>query len=152
LERIRVEDGRKALLWPINPSTVECHETLKESAQYSHDVMKLSFSLAKPKVAAPAAPPPSLKRPAAFALGDDDEPIDAAPTASSSLDKATTANKKLLAQNVQTSKAMQKRMEAEKRVDQTVYEYDEVWDKMQESKQRQKEAKELESKDRKVSH
>ncbi|KAJ7940599.1 coiled-coil domain-containing protein 55-domain containing protein [Mycena leptocephala] len=44
---------------------------------------------------------------------------------------------------------MQKRMEAEKRVDQTVYEYDEVWDKMQESKQRQKEAKELESKDRK---
>ncbi|KAJ7111590.1 coiled-coil domain-containing protein 55-domain containing protein [Mycena crocata] len=40
-------------------------------------------------------------------------------------------------------------MEAEKRVDQTVYEYDEVWDKMQESKQRQKEAKEAQSKDRK---
>ncbi|KAJ6547601.1 coiled-coil domain-containing protein 55-domain containing protein [Mycena capillaripes] len=109
--------------------------------------MKLSFSLAKPKPA-PAAPPPSLKRPAAFALGDDDEPIDAAPTASSSIDKSTAANKKLLAQNVQSSRAMQKRMEAEKKVDQTVYEYDEVWDKMQESKQRQKEAKELESKDR----
>ncbi|KAJ7046812.1 coiled-coil domain-containing protein 55-domain containing protein [Mycena alexandri] len=108
--------------------------------------MKLSFSLAKPK-AAPAPPPPSLKRPAAFALGEDDEPIDAAPT-SSAADKGTAANKKLLAQNVHSSRTMQKRMEAEKRVDQTVYEYDEVWDKMQESKQRQKEAKEVESKDR----
>ncbi|KAJ7632651.1 coiled-coil domain-containing protein 55-domain containing protein [Roridomyces roridus] len=44
---------------------------------------------------------------------------------------------------------MQKRMAAEKRVDNTVYEYDEVWDKMQEAKLRQKEAKEVESKDRK---
>ncbi|KAJ7774572.1 coiled-coil domain-containing protein 55-domain containing protein [Mycena maculata] len=111
--------------------------------------MKLSFSLNKPKPAAPAAPPPSPKRPAAFAFGDDDEPIDAAPTASLSNDKSTAANKKLLAQNVQSSRTMQKRMDAEKRVDSTVYEYDEVWDKMQESKQRQKEAKELESKDRK---
>ncbi|KAJ6630834.1 Ccdc55 protein [Mycena sp. CBHHK59/15] len=109
--------------------------------------MKLSFSLAKPK-ATPAANPPSLKRPAVFASGDNDEPIDAAPT-SSSADKGTAANKKLLAQNVQTSKTMQKRMEAEMRVDKTVYEYDEVWDKMQEAKQRQKEAKEMESKDRK---
>ncbi|KAJ7235481.1 coiled-coil domain-containing protein 55-domain containing protein [Mycena haematopus] len=91
--------------------------------------MKLSFSLAKPKPA-PAAPPTSLKRPAAFALGDD-EPIDAAPTAS--FDKATSANKKLLAQNVQTTRTMQKRMDAEKKVDATVFEYDEVWDKMQES-------------------
>ncbi|KAJ7449843.1 coiled-coil domain-containing protein 55-domain containing protein [Mycena latifolia] len=110
--------------------------------------MKLSFALATKPKAAPAAPPPSLKRPAAFAL-DDDEPIDAAPTASSSLDKGTAANKKLLAQNVQSSRTMQKRMEAEKKVDKTVYEYDEVWDKMQESKLRQKEAKELEAKDRK---
>lgn len=111
-----------------------------------HSAMKLSFALAKPK-AAPAAPPPSLKRPAAFAFGDD-EPVDAAPTAS--FDKATSANKKLLAQNVQTSRTMQKRMDAEKKVDATVFEYDEVWDKMQESKLRQKEAKEVESKDRKV--
>ncbi|KAJ7709872.1 coiled-coil domain-containing protein 55-domain containing protein, partial [Mycena rosella] len=109
--------------------------------------MKLSFSLATKPKATPAAQPPSLKRPAAFAL-DDDEPIDAAPTASSA-DKGTAANKKLLAQNVQSSRTMQKRMEAEKRVDQTVYEYDEVWDKMQESKLRQKEAKEVASKDRK---
>lgn len=41
-------------------------------------------------------------------------------------------------------------MEAEKKVDETVYEYDEVWDKMQEAKQRQKEAKEVDSKERKV--
>ncbi|KAK7019351.1 nuclear speckle splicing regulatory protein 1 [Favolaschia claudopus] len=69
------------------------------------------------------------------------------PTAS--LDKAASANKKLLAQNVQTSRTTQKRMQAEKNVDATVYEYDEVWDKMQESKLRQKEAKESEAKDRK---
>lgn len=109
----------------------------------------VSFALAKPKAATTPAAPPSLKRPAAFAFGDD-EPIDAAPTASSSLDKSAAANKKLLRQNVQSSRTMQQRMEAEKRVDSTVYEYDEVWDKMQEAKLRQKEAKELESKDRKV--
>ncbi|KAJ7219308.1 coiled-coil domain-containing protein 55-domain containing protein [Mycena pura] len=111
--------------------------------------MKLSFALAlnKPK-AAQDPPAPSLKRPAAFALGEDDDPIDAAPTALS-LDRGTAANKKLLAQNVLTSRAMQKRMAAEKKVDATVYEYDEVWDKMREAKARQKEAKELESKERK---
>ena len=42
-------------------------------------------------------------------------------------------------------------MEEEKKVDATVFEYDEVWDKMQEAKQRQKEAKEVEAKERKVS-
>ncbi|KAF7363477.1 Nuclear speckle splicing regulatory protein 1-like protein [Mycena sanguinolenta] len=111
--------------------------------------MKLSFSLAKPKASssASAAPAPSLKRPAAFAFGDD-EPVDAAPTAS--LDKAASANKKLLAQNVHTSKTMQKRMDAEKKVDPTVFEYDEVWDKMQESKLKQKEVKQQEAKDKKV--
>lgn len=108
------------------------------------------FSFAVKPKATPAAPPPSLKRPAVFLSADDDEPIDAAPT-SSALDKGTSANKKLLAQNVLTSKTTQKRMEAEKRVDNTVYEYDEVWDKMQEAKQRQKEAKEAETKDRQVS-
>nr|GAT58661.1 predicted protein [Mycena chlorophos] len=40
-------------------------------------------------------------------------------------------------------------MDAEKKVDATVYEYDEVWDKMQEAKARQKEAKEVEAQDRK---
>ncbi|KAF5365731.1 hypothetical protein D9758_003294 [Tetrapyrgos nigripes] len=105
--------------------------------------MKLSFSLkAKP---APAQAP--LKQPAAFASLDDEETTDVAPT--SSTDRDASANKKLLAQNVTISNKMKKRMEAEKTVDESVYEYDEVWDKMQEAKQRQKEAKELDAKERK---
>ncbi|KAF7304900.1 DUF2040 domain-containing protein [Mycena kentingensis (nom. inval.)] len=110
--------------------------------------MKLSFSLNKGKAPAQQAPTPSLKRPAAFAFGDD-EPIDAAPTSSADAGKNVSANKKLLAQNVHTSKSMKKRMDAERKVDSTVYEYDEVWDKMQEAKVRQKEAKEAQAKDRK---
>ncbi|KAG7452494.1 uncharacterized protein BT62DRAFT_925044 [Guyanagaster necrorhizus] len=106
---------------------------------------KLSFSLAKTNKAAESAP--SLKRPAVFASLDDDEPVDAAPT--SSADKTTAANKKLLTQNMLTSKVMKRRMDAEKRVDASVYEYDEVWDKMQEAKQKQKDAKELDSAQRK---
>lgn len=108
--------------------------------------MKVAFSLSKSK---PSAPAPSLKRPAAFASVDDDEPLDAAPTASS-LDKNVAPNKQLLAQNVGSSKTMKKRMEAEMKVDATVYEYDEVWDRIQEVKQRQKEAKEVDAKERKV--
>ena len=108
--------------------------------------MKLSFSLNKPKQ---PPPQPSLKPPTAFAAADDDEPIDAAPTLSSN-DNNVAANKKLLAQNVGSSKAMKKRMEAELKVDATVYEYDEVWDKMQETKAKQKEQKEADSKERKV--
>lgn len=113
----------------------------------AYNPMKVAFSLnTKSK---PAAPPPSLKRPAVFASGDDDQPIDAAPT-SSTADKNVAANKKLLAQNVGSSKTARKRMEAEMMVDSTVYEYDEVWDKMQEAKQRQKEAKDASSKERKA--
>ncbi|EIW59975.1 uncharacterized protein TRAVEDRAFT_119601 [Trametes versicolor FP-101664 SS1] len=47
------------------------------------------------------------------------------------------------------SKAAKKRLEQEKRVDSTVFQYDEVWDKMQEAKVKQKEAKEVDSKERK---
>ncbi|KAJ3725928.1 coiled-coil domain-containing protein 55-domain containing protein [Lentinula raphanica] len=101
---------------------------------------KLSFSLNKPKTAAPVNPP-SLKQPAGFAAFDDDEPVNAAPIASSSKE-TVSANKKLLAQNVLTSKKLKKQMEEEKKVDATVYEYDEVWDKMQMAKLQQKEAKE----------
>ena len=113
--------------------------------------MKLSFSLNKPKPSA-AAPAPSLKRPAAFGSAEDDEPIDAAPTSSadSRSHDGVAANKKLLAQNVGASKTLKKRMEAEMRVDATVFEYDEVWDRMQEVKQRQKEAKEHDALERKV--
>lgn len=41
-------------------------------------------------------------------------------------------------------------MEAEKRVDETVFEYDEVWDRMQEAKQKQQAAKEVDASVRKV--
>ena len=113
--------------------------------------MKVSFSLANAKAKAAAKPvndAPSLKRPVAFASLEDDEPIDAAPTAGSS--SKASVNRQLVAQNVELSKAMKKRMEEEKKVDSTVFEYDEVWDKMQEAKAKQKEQKEADSKERKV--
>ena len=114
--------------------------------------MKVSFSLANAKAKAKAAKPvgdaPALKKPVAFASLEDDEPDDAAVTAGSS--SRGSANKRIVAQNVEMSKAMKKKLEEEKKVDATVFEYDEVWDKMQEAKLRQKEAKEVESKERKV--
>lgn len=113
--------------------------------------MKVSFSLAssKAKAAKPVGDAPSLKKPIAFASLDDDEPVDAAPTASGSA--KAPVNKQMVAQNVEMSKATKRKLEEEKKVDETVFEYDEVWDKMQEAKQRQKEAKEVEAKERKVS-
>lgn len=109
--------------------------------------MKLSFSLNKPKA---SAPPPVTSRPSAFGNGDDDDSADT-PSILPPSDGKTPANKVVLAQNMQVSKAMKKRMEAEKQVDETVYEYDEVWDKMQQAKLKAKMAKEQESKERKVS-
>lgn len=113
--------------------------------------MKLSFG--KPK--AKAAPTPILKQPVAFGSLDDDEPLDAAPTATTSR-RDIDANKRLAAQalsanagGVVMSRAMKKRLAEEKKVDATVYEYDEVYDRMQEAKQRQKEQKEIEALDRK---
>lgn len=110
--------------------------------------MKLSFSLAKPKA---PAPPPTVTRPSAFGDGDDDD-VTGSPSTLPSSNSKTSVNKIVLAQNVQASKAMKKRIEAEKQVDETVYEYDEVWDKMQEAKLKAKMAKESESKERKVSN
>ena len=95
--------------------------------------MKLSISLNKPKVVAP-----TIQRPSAFSLVDTE---DNGP----SQDKTEP-----LAHNALSSKAMRRRMEAEKRVDETVFEYDEVWDKMQEAKQRQQAAKEADASLRKV--
>ncbi|KAG6851002.1 hypothetical protein H0H93_004489 [Arthromyces matolae] len=102
-------------------------------------VMKLSFSLAKPQKG--EKPASTLIKPA-FSL--DDYSPDSVPTSSNA-----GAGKKLNAQNVETSKAIKKRMEAEKKVDATVFEYDEVWDRMQEAKERQKLAKEQEALERK---
>ena len=115
-------------------------------------LMKVSSSLANSKakaVSKPVGETPSLKRSAAFASLDDDEPVDAAPTASSS--SKVAANKQIVAQSVELSKTQKKRMEQEIKVDSSVFEYDEVWDKMQEVKLKQKEAKEADAKERKVS-
>ena len=113
--------------------------------------MKVSFSLANSKTKAAAKPvgdAPSLKRPITFASLEDDEPMVAAPTAGSS--SKAPVNKQLVAQNVEMSKATKRKLEEEKKVDATVFEYDEVYDKMQEAKLRQKEAKAVEAKERKV--
>ncbi|KAI0374985.1 hypothetical protein BV20DRAFT_406080 [Pilatotrama ljubarskyi] len=110
--------------------------------------MKVSFSLKGKAAAKPAGEAPSLKRTAAFASLDDDEPMDAAPTATG--DKAkVAANKQFIAQSVEMSKSMKKKLEQEKKVDSTVFQYDEIWDKIQEAKQKQKEAKEADAKERK---
>lgn len=96
--------------------------------------MKLSISLNKPKASQSA---PIIRPPPAFSLGEDNAEEDVALGP--------------VAHNAESSKAMRKRMDAEKRVDATVFEYDEVWDRMQEAKIRQQAAKEADSSVRKVS-
>jgi hypothetical protein len=95
--------------------------------------MKLSISLKKKPEASTSGPAPKPK-PSLFTEAEADEPTE--PVS--------------VAYNVQASKAMRKKMEAEKQVDSTVYEYDEVWDRMQVAKQKQKEAKQVEALERKV--
>ena len=57
--------------------------------------MKVSFSL-KGKAAKPVGEAPSLKRTAAFAALDDDEPVDAAPTATGGGKGKAAANKQIV--------------------------------------------------------
>ncbi|KAJ3516623.1 hypothetical protein NLJ89_g1008 [Agrocybe chaxingu] len=102
--------------------------------------MKLSIPLNKPKAAHPKAP---ILRPPAFSLGGEEDRNDGEHTSN------PTDRSGPVAHNVESSKAMRKRMQAEKRVDETVYEYDEVWDKMQEAKQRAQAAKEADANIRK---
>jgi coiled-coil domain-containing protein 55 len=111
--------------------------------------MKLSFSLANKTATKSVGDAPSLKRPAVFGAPEDDT------TGDDELQSASNAgagNGDLVARNVQLSKAAKKRMEKEQQIDATVYQYDEVYDSMQDAKARQKEIKERESKERKVSH
>jgi coiled-coil domain-containing protein 55 len=110
--------------------------------------MKVSFSLTTKSKPAPVGAAPSLKRPAAFASLDDEATEDPAPSTAGNSKLA--ANKQLISQNVELSKAAKKRLEAEQKVDSTVFQYDEIWDNMQYSKLRQKEAKEVDAKERKV--
>lgn len=106
-------------------------------------VMKVSFSLSN-KNTKPLGAAPPLAKPAAFSSLDDED----VPVASSSKD--AHANKSLLSLSVASSQAAQKRTERDMKTDNTVYQYDEVWDRMQEVKQRQKEAKEADATQRKV--
>ena len=112
--------------------------------------MKLSFSLKGKEKAAESKPvgaaPPPLKRPAAFAGLDDDEPD----TPASDAKKAAPGNAALIAQSTGLSKAAKKRMEAEQQVDSTVFQYDEVWDNIQIAKEKQKAIKQQENADRKA--
>jgi coiled-coil domain-containing protein 55 len=110
--------------------------------------MKLSFSLKGKDKEKPVGAAPPLKRPAAFGSLDDDTSGDAAATLSG--DSKSSGNVRLIAQNAGMSKTAKKRMEAEQQVDSTVYLYDEVWDNMQVAKEKQKEAKQKESGERKV--
>lgn len=98
--------------------------------------MKLSFSLNKP-----IQPPTPIKRPSAFSLADDGDPEDSG---------KSQGKTEPLAYNAHSSQVMRRRMEAEKRVDETVFEYDEVWDKMQEAKLRQQASKDADASLRKV--
>ena len=99
--------------------------------------MKLSISLNKPKVSQNKQPVP---RCSAFSSNAEDD---------LEQDRGILTNGPV-AHAAETSKVMQKRVNAEKRVDSTVYEYDEAWDKMQEAKQRQQVAKEADAAARKV--
>ncbi|KZV68242.1 hypothetical protein PENSPDRAFT_582681 [Peniophora sp. CONT] len=112
--------------------------------------MKLSFSLKGKEKAAdkPVGAAPSLKRPAAFAGLDDDEPD----TPAADAKKAAPGNATLIAQSTGLSKAAKKRMEQEQQVDSTVFQYDEVWDNIQIAKEKQKALKSQENADRKPKH
>jgi len=112
--------------------------------------MKVSFSLAK-KPETPSSfqlkkPSVPTQKPSLFNAGDDDGEDTLVP------DSKTSKQNGIGIQTVsaETSKATKKRELAEMAVDSTVYQYDEVWDRMQVAKQKVKEAKMAESKERKV--
>jgi coiled-coil domain-containing protein 55 len=113
------------------------------------NAMKLSFSLTKKAATKSVGNAPSLKRPAAFGSLEDDTTDD---NAFQSTRNGGTGNSDLVARNIESSKSAQKRMEKEQQIDATVYQYDEVYDSMQDAKSRQKDVKERESKERKVSY
>jgi coiled-coil domain-containing protein 55 len=88
----------------------------------------------------------ALKPAREFGQLGDDELQDAAATSSTS--SRTEVNKRLASMNSSNSKAQRKRMLMAQSVDETVFQYDEVWDKMQDAKAKSKEAKEVEAKKR----
>ena len=113
--------------------------------------MKVSFSLAKkpetPSTFQLKKPPAPVQKPALFNPDEDDD-NDGLSLASDP--KAKKNGVGLQTVSAETSKAQKKRELAEMAVDSTVYQYDEVWDKIQTAKQKVKEAKMAETKERKV--
>lgn len=129
---------------------------------------KLSFSLGKP--AAKAGPSTnafgtssstsiSLKpkpKPAskAFSFGDDDDNDSPGSSSMPTLagpSRVTPKNNSLIKQNASLGRQAKKIQEEAVKVDQTVFEYDEVWDGMQSARQQAKQAKDEEAAERKVS-
>jgi len=105
-----------------------------------------SFSLPKAKAAAPSPPP----KPAVAFSALDDDTLDAAPTSSAD-NKSVQVNKRLAVQTSSSiSRATKRKLEEERKVDKTVFEYDEVYDRMKEAEQRAKERREVEAQERKV--
>lgn len=133
---------------------------------------KLSFSLGKPKpngppvknaFAAPVKPIPinkgkavAGKPPAASLFGGEDDEEDApTPRSRPSTTKANLHDDQpisgLVKPNATMSRAQRKLQEEALKLDQTVFEYDEVWDGMQNAREKVKEAKESEAGKRDVS-
>ena len=145
-------------------------QTANDSAMSAPN--KLSISLGKPKATAPpvknafampvklnsankgkaAAVNPMSSNPFG-GEDDDDETLSSGATPSSS--KAGTSAVKpvngIIKQNASMSRAQRKLQEEALKLDQTVFEYDEVWDGMQDAREKVKEAKESEAGKRDVS-
>lgn len=111
--------------------------------------MKVSFSLSKKPGPSSSLqlkkPPAPAQKPSLFNADDDDESL---PIPDSKSNKKNGIGIQTV--SAETSKAQKKRELAEMAVDSTVYQYDEVWEKIQVAKQKVKEAKVAESKERKV--
>lgn len=115
----------------------------RRSMKACRSAMKLSFSLKGKAVG--TAPP--LKPVTPFTTLEDD-PVDAASTL---LNGGAEVNKHLVAQSSSaTSRATRKKLAQEKKVDETIFEYDEVYDLMEQAKQRNKEKQDIEARERKV--
>ncbi|KAJ9104220.1 hypothetical protein QFC19_004037 [Naganishia cerealis] len=126
---------------------------------------KLSFSLGKPKSGAPAprnplaaTPKPtvvqkgkaSTSKPTTtnFFGGEDEEDDNSPASTTLARPKAVSSLKPenaTIKQNASLSRAQRKLQEEALKLDQTVFEYDEVWDGMQNAREKVKEAKESEA-------
>lgn len=119
---------------------------MDDTAPPRSTIMKVSFSLAKkPETPSTFQLKKPAQKPPLFNADDDGED----PLAPGSKSNGTNGIG-IQTVSAETSKAQKKRELAEMVVDSTVYQYDEVWDKMQVAKQKVKEAKVAESKERKV--